>query len=111
MRKLYKKLEGWFSKLETKEARRSVAGDLKKASAAMFGLLLVSMPGAYASVFKALAAMLEVKATGIGVSTWTLVALAAGSFVLRILAFLLECDFKAAEKQSKGSRPSSKHHR
>lgn len=109
MRKLFKKVMVWFSRLETKDARRSVAADLKKASAAMFGLLLVSVPGTYASVFKALAELVDVKVASMQVSTWTLVALGFGTVVLRVLAFLLECDTKTIEKPDKvSSRTSSK---
>lgn len=109
MRKLFSKVMTWISRLETQTARRSVAADLKKASAAMFGLLLVSVPGAYASVFKALAELVDVKVAGLQVSTWTLVALGTGVVVLRVLAFLLECDLKPADKPDKvSSRTSSK---
>jgi hypothetical protein len=108
MRKLFKWVMDRASALDTKDARRSVASDLKKASAAMFGLLMLSVPGAYASVFKAIAELLEVKGAAVTVSTWTLVALGFGAFTLRVFAFLLECDMKPAEKSEKPVKVTSR---
>jgi hypothetical protein len=108
VRKVWKKIVAWFNRLETKDARRSVAADIKKASQALFGLLLVSLPGAYAAVFQALAVLVDVKVEALEVSNWTLVALGAGASVLRVLAFLLECDLKQPDKPDKARAGPSK---
>jgi len=108
VRNVWKKVVAWFNRLETKDARRSVAADFKRASQALFGLLLVSLPGAYAAVFQALAVLADVKVAALEVSNWTLVTLGSSATVLRVLAFLLECDLKQPDAPGKARDGPSK---
>lgn len=99
MSKFWGKVKAFVARLDTKDARRSVADDLKKASSTLFGLLLVSVPGSFAVFLHAVAAALGVTAESLKVSTATLVLLLLGSVGLRVAAFVLECDVKDAEKK------------
>jgi len=96
----WKKVAHFVERLDTKEARKSVAADLKKASFTLFGLFLVSIPGNYAVIFQAVANALGVSSHLLKVSTGTLVFLLIGAFLLRVLAFILEIEIKDAAKQT-----------
>ncbi|MNR71492.1 hypothetical protein D3C71_21200 [compost metagenome] len=98
MRKFWTKVKAVLSGLDTLDARKSVASDLRKASAALFALFLASLPGAYHRFAVALATMLGVKETDLVVSTGTAVGLFALAFVFRVVAFLLECTYKDPSK-------------
>jgi hypothetical protein len=102
MSKFWLKVVRFVMHLDTKVARKNVADDLKKASFTLFGLFLVSAPGAYAAVLQAAAALLGVPPQSLKVSTATLVFLLFGAFSLRAVAFLLECDIKADTKKKTG---------
>lgn len=94
MSKFWMKAKAFFVRLDTKDARKSVASDLKKASFALFGLALVSVPGSFSAALVAIAAVLGVPPASLKVSTATLVFLLFGAVSLRVVAFLLECDMK-----------------
>lgn len=100
MGKFKLKVVRFVKRLDTKEARKSVAGDLKKASFTLFGLFLVSVPGTYAALLHAVAVSLGVSSDSLKVSTATLAVLLLGSFGLRFAAFVLECDLKPEEKKT-----------
>ena len=97
----------FISQLDTKEARKSVASDLKKASAALFGLLLVNLPGKQASVLAALAKGLGFESAPFLVSVGVLWLVGGGAVLLRVLAFLLECEYSGEVPPAKKSK--SKH--
>lgn len=101
MSKFWIKVVRFVARLDTKAARKSVADDLKKASFTLFGLFLVSAPGAYAGILHAAAAMLGVPPQTLKVSTATLAFLLFGAFSLRFVAFVLECDIKDEPKADK----------
>lgn len=98
MSKFWIKVVRFVARLDTKAARKSVADDLKKASFTLFGLFLVSAPGAYAGLLHAAAALLGVPPQTLKVSTATLAFLLFGAFSLRFVAFVLECDIKDEPK-------------
>lgn len=104
MGKFWLKVVRFVARLDTKAARKSVADDLKKASFTLFGLFLVSAPGAYASVLQAAASLLSVPPQSLKVSTATLAFLLFGAFGLRLVSFILECDIKD-EPTKKTSKP------
>lgn len=101
MGKNWSKVVKFVKRLDHKDARRSVAADLKKASFTLFGLFLVSAPGAYATILQAVAVALGVSSQSLKVSTATLVLLLMGSFGLRFAAFVLECDFKNDDEEDR----------
>ena len=98
MSKFWIKVAAFVAKLDTKDARRSVADDLKKASSTLFALLLVSVPGSLGAFLHAFAALMGVSADSLKVSTATLALLLLGALGLRIAAFVLEIDFKEEVK-------------
>jgi hypothetical protein len=102
MGKYWNKVKRFVARLDTKAARKSVADDLKKASFTLFGLFLVSAPGAHAAVLQAAAALLGVPAQSLKVSTVTLSFLLFGAFGLRLVSFILECDVKDEPKKQTG---------
>lgn len=101
MRKFWLKVKGVFRGLDTSEARKSVASDFKKASTALFGLFLTSLPGAYHTAALALAKMLKVEEASLAVSSWTAAGLVFLSLVFRVAAFLLECEYGESEEKEK----------
>lgn len=101
MRKLWMKVKGVFRGLDTSEARKSVASDFKKASAALFGLFLTSLPGAYHTAALALAKLLKVEEASLAVSSWTAAGLVSLSLAFRVAAFLLECEYGESEEKEK----------
>lgn len=105
MSKFWRKVKAFVARLDTKDARRGVADDLKKASYALFALFLVSWPGSFQAFLQALAATFGVTTAALKVSTATLVLLLFGAFSLRVVAFILECDLRdAPEKKKQGKR-------
>jgi len=104
MGKIWLKVVRFVARLDTKEARKSVAADLKKASFTLFGLFLVSAPGAHAALLQAAAALLGVPPQSLKVSTATLAFLLFGAFGLRVTAFLLECDVKENVPKKTGKK-------
>lgn len=98
MSTFWKKVATFVARLDTKDARRSVADDLKKASSTLFGLFLVSVPGSLGALLHAFATVLGVSAESLKVSTATLALLLLGALGLRVAAFILEIDFKDESK-------------
>jgi hypothetical protein len=108
MSKFWYKVVRFVKRLDTKDARMSVAEDLKKASFTLFGLFMLSVPGTYAAILQAAAALLGVPPQSLKVSTATLAFLVLGSFILRAVAFVLECDIRADTKKKKTGKAKRK---
>lgn len=105
MSKFWRRVKVFVARLDTKDARKGVADDLKRASYALFGIFCISVPGSYAAILQALAATLGVTTAALKVSTATLVLLLFGAFGLRVVAFVLECDLKDAPEKKKQGKP------
>ncbi|MBC8737057.1 hypothetical protein F6X40_09570 [Paraburkholderia sp. UCT31] len=97
---VWKKLIEWFSTLDTSDARKGVADDLRKMSKVLFGLLVVNAPGMPDTLLGWAAKYFELPTEPLHVSVFTLVLLGVASFLLRALAFLFECSIKHEEKKA-----------
>lgn len=100
MRKLWEKIRSWFTRLDTKDARRGLAGDFNKAFWAIVTFIGLSLPGAYSGVFLKIANALgaEISALPFSISWKTTVSLVVVTVTLRLVQFLLECDLEKAVK-------------
>jgi hypothetical protein len=96
---VWKKLLGWLERLDTADARKSVADDLKHVSKMLFGLFLINCPGFPATLVKFLAERFEVPLDAVHVSGWLLALLGVAAALVRSLAFLLECSAPETEKK------------
>lgn len=98
MRKFLTKVTSFLKRLDTFEARKNVAADLRKAATSFFLLFLASLPGTVGSWVTALATLLKLEPEALAVSPdmsgWLLAAAAAS----RVLAFCLELKLKDAPK-------------
>lgn len=90
----------FIKRLDTSDARKSVAEDLKKASSKIFGLFLVSVPGQFSTLLHAVAVAFGVDAESLKVSTATLAVMLLGAFGMRLAAFMLEIDVKDEPKKT-----------
>ncbi len=100
MRKLWKKIRSWFTRLDTKDARRGLAGDFSKAFWTLMTVIGLSLPGAYSGVVLEIANALGAEWTALPftVSWTTTVSLVVLAVTLRVVQFLLECDIEKNDK-------------
>lgn len=100
MRKLWKKIRSWFTRLDTKDARRGLADDFNKAFWAVMTFVGLSLPGAYSDVVLGIANALgaELSALPFTVSWVTTASLVVLAVTLRIAQFFLECDIEKTSK-------------
>jgi len=103
----WNRIVGWLSTLDTLEARKGVADDLRKMAKVLFGLLLINIPGLPTSIAELVAKRFDVASGMLHISTGSLVALGVGAFLLRSAAFLLECSIP---EEARHKLKKKKHH-
>jgi hypothetical protein len=103
---VWKNILGWLERLDTADARKSVADDLRHVSKMLFGLFLINCPGFPSKVVEFLAERFEVPLDAVHVSGWLLVLLGVAAALVRAVAFLLECS--APEKDKKHGKKHRK---
>lgn len=101
---VWKKVLGWLERLDTSEARKSVAEDLKHVAKMLFGLFLINCPGFPSKVVEFLANRFEVPLDAVHVSGWLLACLGFAAFLIRAMAFLLECSLPEEDKKAKNKK-------
>jgi hypothetical protein len=103
MRKVFQRMLKWLAKVDTKDARKSVAADLSRAAGILFALFLASVTGAYSAVFLAIAKTMGVElSASLTLSTNVTVSIVVAAAILRVIAFVLECEIKEEEPVAKG---------
>ena len=96
---VWKKILGWLERLDTADARKSVAEDLRHTAKVLFGLFLINCPGFPAKLVQFLAERFEVPLDSVHVSGWLLACLGVAAVLVRALAFLLECSAPEENKK------------
>src|SRR5690606_22287551 len=82
----------WFKRIDTSKARQSLSKDFTAASKRFLTLFLLSVPVTDVGLANVIASAFGVAQNTFAMSPTTAMLFLAGALVLRVLAFVLECE-------------------